>query len=98
MISEKNQETWYLYIIRTLNGSLYTGITTNVIRRFNEHSAQGPKCAKSLRGKGPLTLELQQWVGDKTKALKLECKIKKLSKSEKEFLIKHKSLLILELL
>lgn len=94
MINE-NERCWHIYIIRTNTGSLYTGITTHVQRRFNEHNAQGQKCAKSLRGKGPFTLELQQLVGEKNDALQLEYKIKQLDKSEKEFLIQHKYLLFM---
>ncbi len=95
-----NEETnnWYLYLIRTQQGALYTGITTDVKRRFSEHSAQGLKCAKSLRGKAPLELVLKHFVGTKSDALKLEYKIKQLDKQQKEYLIKHKSLLQLGLI
>jgi hypothetical protein len=39
---------WSLYIIRTINGDLYTGITTDVDRRFAEHQAGGKKSARCL--------------------------------------------------
>ena len=48
---------WYLYLIRIHNGSLYTGITTDVDRRFAEHVAGGKKAAKYFRGKGPRAKE-----------------------------------------
>ncbi len=86
------QNSWYLYLIRTQQGALYTGITTDIKRRFSEHDAQGPKCAKSLRGKGPLTLVFKKKIGPKSDALKLECQIKSLPKSDKEFLVKNKKL------
>lgn len=76
---------WYLYIIRCRNNSLYTGITTDVERRFLEHSSG--KGAKYLKGKGPLTLVFQTEVGTKSEAAKLEHLIKKLPKSKKEELI-----------
>nr|WP_301541987.1 GIY-YIG nuclease family protein [Shewanella sp. KJ2020] len=78
---------WYLYLIRCANGHLYTGITTDVVRRFNEHQSSSPKAAKYLRGKGPLTLMYQEQVGTRSDALKREIAVKKLSRSQKLALI-----------
>ena len=47
---------WFLYLIRTADNRLYTGITTDVPRRFRQH--QAGKGAKALRGKGDLLLAL----------------------------------------
>ena len=78
--------SWYIYLIRCRSGTLYTGITTDVERRFAEHcSGRG---AKALRGKGPLALVLKQRVGDKSRASKLEASIKQLPKSAKEELVR----------
>ena len=84
---------WHLYMIRGYDGSLYTGITIDVKRRFEEHSNQGHRAgtnkgAKALRGKYPLLLELQIPVGNRSEAAKLEYKVKQLSKSEKEALVR----------
>lgn len=79
------KECWYIYLIRCNNNSLYTGITTDVERRFNEHCLG--KGAKYLRGKGPLKLVLQNEVGSKSEAAKLEYYIKKLPKLKKEELL-----------
>lgn len=76
---------WYLYILRTITGALYTGITTDVSRRLNQH--QTGKGAKALRGKGELTLVFHCLAGDRSNALKLEYRIKQLSKSQKERLV-----------
>jgi putative endonuclease len=89
----KQDATWSLYLIRTNKGSLYTGITTDVVRRFTEHQAGGIKAAKFLKGKGPLLLEFQIDVGDQSAALKLEYKVKRLVKSKKEQLLKEPNLL-----
>jgi len=78
---------WFVYLIRCRDGSLYTGITTDVERRFAEHVAG--KGAKYLRGRGPLTLAFQQQVGSRSSALVTEATIKKLSKAEKEAIIRH---------
>ena len=78
---------WYLYIIRTGSGELYTGITTDVERRFAEHEEGGAKAAKYLRGRGPLTLAISQEVGSRSAASKAEWAVKQLSKADKEELI-----------
>lgn len=77
---------WYVYMIRCFDNTLYTGITTDVSRRLNEHNAQGSKTAKYLRGKIPLRIVFQQKVKNKSAALKIEHKIKTLSKHEKELI------------
>ncbi|HKJ82861.1 MAG TPA: GIY-YIG nuclease family protein [Mariprofundaceae bacterium] len=77
--------TWFLYLIRCRDGSLYTGITTDVARRIAEH--ESGKGAKYLRGKGPLTLVHQQKIGSRSEALAAEAAVKKLSRAEKEAMI-----------
>lgn len=78
---------WFIYIIETSNGQLYTGVTTDVERRFKEHQASSSRTAKSLRGKGPLTLRFSHQIGDKGAALSMEYKIKKLTRAKKLQLI-----------
>lgn len=92
-MSDHLPPTWTLYIIRTAQNTLYTGITTNIERRFLEHQSSGPKAAKALKGKGPLILEFHHLVGTHSQALKLEYKIKKLSKPKKERLLAQPQLL-----
>jgi putative endonuclease len=79
-------QKWYLYIVRCCNGSLYTGIATDVERRFAEHQAN--KGSKYLRGRGPLKLVFKKQIGKKELALKIERLVKKLPKLKKEKLIK----------
>ncbi|RBP28301.1 putative endonuclease [Marinobacter pelagius] len=79
---------WHLYLVRTASGSLYTGISTDVERRFAEHQAGAPKGARSLRGKGPLELVFRAQAGDRSRASRLEWHIKRWSRSRKEALIR----------
>lgn len=79
---------WFLYIVRCNDNSLYTGITNDVERRFFEHEKQGSRCSKYLRGKAPLQLVYSQRVGEKGEALRLERRIKSLSRKDKERLIR----------
>ncbi|MEX0738514.1 MAG: GIY-YIG nuclease family protein [Pseudohongiella sp.] len=74
---------WSVYLVRCADDSLYTGIATDVLRRFTEHQAQGPKTARYLRGRAPLTLVFQCPAGDRSQALKLEYRIKQLSRADK---------------
>jgi len=80
-------EDWYLYVVRCRHGSLYTGITTDVSRRFAGHQGNGDSGAKYLRGRGPLALVFQKKLGSRSLALAVESRVKKLSKSKKEELV-----------
>ena len=87
----ENEEAveWSLYLIRAAQGSLYTGVTTDVQRRFLEHENKDRKNkgAKALRGKGPLMLAFKIVVGNRSDALKLEHRVKQLSRTDKQWLI-----------
>lgn len=78
--------TWYLYLVRTAAGSLYTGISTDPQRRLREHE-QGARGARALRGRGPLALVHRQAVGDRSTALKMEHAVKQLPRELKERLV-----------
>lgn len=84
---EKTLSTWFVYMIRTRIGTLYTGVTTDVERRFKEHSEAGKKGARYLKGKGPLTLVWQSQARDKRHAMQLEYRIKQLPKTSKHDLV-----------
>lgn len=75
--------TWSVYLLRCDDGSLYTGIATDVARRVAEHEG-GARGARCLRGRGPLTLVFQREIGDRRAASRVEYRIKRLSKAEKE--------------
>lgn len=82
---------WFLYIIRCGDGSLYTGITTNVERRLREHAdADGRGLgAKFLRGRQPLRLVYQISLKNRSEASQLEYTVKQSSKSDKESLVRN---------
>ena len=69
-------------MVRCRDGKLYTGIATNVDRRFAEH--QSGKGAKYLRGRVPLKLAFKKRIGSRSLALKVERLIKRLPKNKKE--------------
>ncbi|MDQ8195483.1 GIY-YIG nuclease family protein [Coraliomargarita sp. SDUM461004] len=74
---------WSVYIIRCADGTFYTGISTDVGRRFMEHSMGSPKSAKYLRGRTPLKLIYQRAIGTRSEATIEECRIKGLTKAQK---------------
>ena len=81
--------SWYVYILRCGDNTLYTGITGDVERRLAVH--RSGKGAKYTRGRGPLELVYTEEVPDKSAALRREYQIKRLTRQEKEQLIsKHK--------
>lgn len=75
------ESVWHLYILRCGDGSLYTGITTDVARRLEEHrSGRG---AKYTRGRGPLELIYSEVCTSHSHALKRELAVKALPREEK---------------
>ena len=79
-------DTWFVYLLRCADGSLYTGITTNVVRRCEEHNAGA--ASHYTRSRRPVVLVYQERQGSRSLALKREAAIKALSKAEKESLIR----------
>lgn len=77
---------WYVYIIRATDQSLYTGITTDVERRFAEHRS-GRAGAKYFRGRSPEEVVLVESCHDRSSASIREAQIKKLSREQKLVLI-----------
>lgn len=73
---------WELYIIRTESGKLYTGITTDLDRRFVDHQ-KGGKGAKFFRISGAKEIVYRESHPDRSSATKREAAIKKMSLQEK---------------
>jgi len=76
---------WIVYIILCNDNSLYTGITTDIEKRFHRHASN--KGAKYFRGREPMQLVYQESGHDRSSATKREFVIKKLSKLQKNHLI-----------
>ena len=78
---------WHVYLLRTRYGALYTGIATDVARRLGEHADAGGKGARCLRARGPLELVYSAPIGSRALALRVESRIKRLSKRGKEAIV-----------
>jgi putative endonuclease len=81
-----NDPEWSVYIIRCDDGSLYTGVSTDVARRFREH-LERPRGAKYFNGRRPLEIAWRQDGHSRSSACRCEAAIKKLSRDEKLKLI-----------
>ena len=77
---------WWVYIIEADDGSMYTGITTDVTRRFREH-AQSPKGARYFNGRKPKAVKYVERCADRSSASKREYQIKSLTAAKKRTLI-----------
>lgn len=80
---------YFTYIIRCADGTLYTGITTDVDRRLDEHNGldREKKGARYTAARRPVTLVYSTEFPNRSEASKEEARIKKLTREEKEILI-----------
>ena len=82
-------KNWSLYIIEASDESLYTGIATDVERRFNEH-LNCLKGAKYFNGRSPVRVVYREDGHTRSSASRREMEIKKLSRREKQDLISNR--------
>ena len=75
---------YYVYLLRCEDGSLYTGITSDLQRRLAEHMGQSGRGAKYTRAHRPSGYAGTWTVEDKSAALRLEHRIKKLTHEQKQ--------------
>ena len=83
----KRRPAWFVYIVRCRDGTLYTGITTDLLRRLQQHNAG--KASRYTRCRLPVVLVYCERALTRSSALRREAALKALSKSEKEQLIRH---------
>ena len=76
------QDNWTVYMIEASDGSYYTGITTDLDRRFREH-LEGRGGARYFRGRKPVGVVYTEGGHCRSSALKREAAIKKLGKADK---------------
>jgi putative endonuclease len=79
--------TWTVYIVRCADGSLYTGIATDVARRVEEHNSDNLLAANYTRSRRPVALAYQELAVTRSAAGKREYQIKLMSRKEKEALV-----------
>jgi putative endonuclease len=83
---------WSVYMIRTVDGRLYSGVSTDVPRRYGEHLAGGPRAAKYLKAHKPHALAFFTPIGSRSLAQKVEYHLKRLPRDQKETVIRRQAL------
>ncbi len=78
---------WFVYILCCADGTLYTGISTDVSRRTEEHNSDHGLGARYTRARRPVRLVYQEAVANRAAATRREAAIKKLSRAAKLTLI-----------
>ena len=92
-LQDKNttQAGWWVYIILTASGRFYTGITTDVERRLQEHQARGKRSARFFRSDTAVKVVYRQPHPDRSSASRREAIVKRMSHTEKLTLVQNLS-------
>lgn len=85
---EKQENISYTYMVECSDGTLYTGWTNDIRKRIQAHNAK--KGAKYTRSRTPVKLVYLEKSDTKQQAMQREAQIKRLSRYEKEQLIKNR--------
>jgi putative endonuclease len=86
----KTKPAWTVYILRCADGSLYTGITRDVVRRVEEHNSNRLLAARYTRSRRPVTLVYQERAATRSAACKREYRIKRMARGDKLRLVASK--------
>jgi len=84
--ADSSADTWFVYILRCADGSLYTGITKDVIRRCEQHHAG--TASRYTRGRLPVSVVYQEPQATRSLASKREAAVKAMSRQGKKSLIR----------
>ncbi|MGO4998177.1 GIY-YIG nuclease family protein [Oceanisphaera sp. W20_SRM_FM3] len=80
---------WHIYLVRCADDSLYAGISLNPERRCIEHNQQRSRASRYVWARRPANLVWQRSVANHSQALKLEIRLKRLTKAKKEQLLQQ---------
>ncbi|MDC9714375.1 MAG: GIY-YIG nuclease family protein [Gammaproteobacteria bacterium] len=78
---------WFVYLLRCANDALYCGVTNDIDKRLRQHNGEIVGGAKYTRANAPCKLVYQEKAKDRSAALKRECEIKAMTRSDKLLLI-----------
>lgn len=88
MSPEPETSTWYVYLVRCQDGSLYAGITTDLVSRLRTHNTG--KGAAYTRSRLPVELVYWEPAEDRSTALRREAQIKRMSRTGKLRMVREK--------
>lgn len=83
MTTGLRRSAWWVYVLRCADGSLYTGITTDVDRRLAEHNGDGAAGARYTRSRRPVALVYAEAAASRAEAARREAAIKRLDRARK---------------
>jgi UV DNA damage endonuclease len=89
MVKKKAAETWFVYLLRCRDGSLYTGITKDLRRRCEQHNAG--TASRYTRSRLPIRLVYREAYASRSLALKREAVIKAMTRREKMAMIRMRT-------
>lgn len=78
--------SWYVYVLQCADSSYYTGITTDLVRRLEEHN-EGALGARYTRARRPVEMVYSESAENRAEATRREIAIKKLTRKQKVELI-----------
>lgn len=80
---------WWVYIVRCADGSLYTGVTTDISRRIRQHNGELVGGARYTQSRRPVQLMRKEECASRSAASTREYAIKQLSRADKEKILAH---------
>ena len=78
---------WWVYLLRCSDRSLYTGVTTDLVRRLDEHNGEQPGGARYTRARRPVVLVWSERCNSRSEAQRREAAVRRLSRRQKDRLI-----------
>jgi predicted GIY-YIG superfamily endonuclease len=81
-MNKPSVESWFVYLLRCADGTLYTGITNDLARRCRQHNAG--TASRYTRSRLPVTLVYQEAQATRSEALKREAAIKTWPRKRKD--------------
>jgi putative endonuclease len=78
---------WFVYMLRCADGTFYTGVTTNLVRRVAEHNGKGGRGAKYTHIRRPVELVYQETATNRSSAQIREAELRQNSRAEKQLLL-----------
>jgi len=86
-MTKNKAATWFVYMVRCSDNSLYTGVTTDLKRRIHQHNSCNKTGAKYTRVRRPIELVYNEQSQSRSSACQREYELKQLSKIQKEQLV-----------
>ena len=80
---------WWVYLVRCSDRSLYTGVTTDLVRRVDEHNGRQPGGARYTQARRPVALVWSERCTSRSEAQRREAAVRRLSRRQKDRLIDH---------